>query len=71
MEIIQLNVPGITCDGWVVTIRMAVGRLQGVGKIGGEVKSKTVTVEFEPSTLTVKAVQEALKRLGYESTQLT
>ena len=50
---------------------MAVGRLQGVGKISGEVKSKTLQVEYEPSTLTVKAVQEALRRLGYESTQLT
>ncbi len=54
-----------------MTIRMAVGRLQGVGKISGEVKARTVTVEYEPSTLTVKAVQDALKGLGYESTQMT
>ena len=50
---------------------MAVGRLQGIGKISGEVKSKNLQVEYEPSTLTVEAVQEALRRLGYESTQLT
>ena len=51
-----------------MTIRMAVSRLQGVGKISGEVKARTLTVEYEPSTLTVNAVREALKGLGYEST---
>ena len=52
-----------------MTIRMAVGRLQGFGKISGEVKAKTLRVEYDPSTLTVKAVQEALEAVGYESTQ--
>ncbi len=49
---------------------MAVGRLNGVGKISGEAKSKTLTVEYEPSALMVEAVQEALKQIGYESTTL-
>ncbi len=53
-----------------MTIRMAVGRLNGVGKISGEAKSKTLTVEYEPSALTVEAVQAALKQIGYESTTL-
>ncbi len=53
-----------------MTIRMAVGRLNGVGKISGEAKSKTLTVEYEPSALTVEAVQEALEQIGYESTTL-
>ena len=53
-----------------MTIRLAVGRLNGVGKISGEAKSKTLTVEYEPLALTVEAVQEALKQIGYESTML-
>ena len=51
-----------------MTIRLAVGRLEGIGKISGQAKSKTLTVEYEPSVLTVDAVQEALKGIGYEST---
>ena len=47
---------------------MAVGRLNGVGKISGEAKSNILTVEYEPSEVTVDAVQEALKQIGYEST---
>ena len=53
-----------------MTIRMAVGRLQGVGKISGEVKSRTLTVEYEPSTLAAEAIHEALRRVGYESSVL-
>ena len=49
---------------------MAVGRLQGVGKISGEAKSKTLTVEYDPPTLAAEAIQEALRRVGYESSIL-
>jgi len=34
------------------------------------VTAKTLSVEYEPSALTVEAVQEALKQIGYESTML-
>ncbi len=51
-----------------MTIRLAVGRLNGIGKISGEAKSRTLTVEYEPPEMTVEGVQEALKQIGYEST---
>ena len=54
-----------------MTIRQAVGRLKGIGKISGEAKSKTLKVEYEPAVLTVEAVQDALKQIGYESVPLT
>ena len=54
-----------------MTIRLAVGRLKGIGEISGEAKSKTLKVEYEPSVLTVEAVQEALKQIGYESVPFT
>ena len=53
-----------------MTIRMAVGRLKGVNKVSGEAKSRTVTVEYDASTVTVEAIQEALKRVGYDGTTL-
>lgn len=52
-----------------MTIRLAVGRLEGIGKISGEAKSRTLKVDYEPSELTVEAVQEALEQIGYESTR--
>ncbi len=49
---------------------MAVGRLQGVSKISGEVKSRTLTVEFEPTVVTVEAIQQALNAIAYDSAVL-
>ncbi len=54
-----------------MTIRLAVGRLKGISKISGDAKSRTLKVEYEPSALTIEAVQEALKQVGYESVLLT
>ncbi len=47
---------------------MAVGRLQGISKVNGESKARTLTVEYEPSTVTVEGIQSALIQVGYEST---
>jgi copper chaperone CopZ len=49
---------------------MAVGHLQGLGKVTGEAKSRTLTVEYEPAKVTVEAIQGTLKQLGYDSAQL-
>jgi len=54
-----------------MTIRLAVGRLKGIGKISGDAKSRTLNVEYEPSVLTVEAIQDGLKQIGYESVPLT
>ena len=50
-----------------MTIRLAVGRLEGIGKISGEAKSQTLIVEYDPPEMTVEGIQEALKQIGYES----
>ena len=47
---------------------MAVGRVQGISKISGEAKSRTLTVEYEPSSVTVEGIQSALIQVGYETT---
>ncbi len=47
---------------------MAVGRMHGIGTINGEAKSRTLTVEYEPSSVTVEGIQSALNQVGYEST---
>ena len=49
---------------------MAVGRLQGISKISAEVKSRTLTVEYDPSVTTVNTIQQAMEDIGYDSTVL-
>ncbi len=47
---------------------MAVGRLRGITKISGDAKARTMTVEYETSTVTVEQIQQALETVGYDST---
>ena len=49
---------------------MAVGQVEGIGKVRSDVKSRTLSVEYQPSTVSVKAIQQALEAVGYDSTEL-
>ncbi len=49
---------------------MAVGQLHGIGKVSGEVKPRTIKVEYDPSAVTVEAIQQALGKIGYDCTVL-
>ncbi len=47
---------------------MAVGRLQGIGSLNGDAKARTMTLEYDASTLTVMRIQQAIDSIGYDST---
>ncbi len=49
---------------------MAVGQLGGIGKVSGDIKSRALAVEYEPSAVTVEAIQQAVATAGYDSTVL-
>ncbi len=49
---------------------MAVGQLGGVGRIAGEVKTRTLTVEYDASAVRIEAIQAAMRGAGYDSTIL-
>ena len=46
---------------------MAVGRVKGIGDLKADVKSKTLSIEYDPSDVTVEGVQQALADLGYDA----
>ena len=52
----------------MATIRKAVGQLQGLEKVSGDVKARTVLFEYNPATVTVTEIQQALDTYGYDST---
>ena len=47
---------------------MAVRHLNGVGGVAGDWRSRTVTIEYDPESIGVEAIQEAMMVFGYEST---
>ena len=46
---------------------MAVRRLNGVGEVAGDWRSHTVTIEYDPGSIDVEAIQEAIMLFGYDS----
>ena len=49
---------------------MAVGHLQGTNEIEADVDTQTVRVTYDPSEVTVEAIQQRMVSIGYESTVL-
>ena len=39
---------------------MAVRRLNGVGEVAGDWRSHTVTIEYDPESIDVEAIQQAM-----------
>lgn len=52
-------------------MRMAMRQIKGTGKVDGDVRSQTLVVEYEPSAVSLEAIQQALRGVGYGSTVVT
>lgn len=50
---------------------MAVSLLNGVSKVTGSAKAKTVTVEFDPDVLSLDQVLTEMTDLGYPATTVS
>ena len=49
-------------------VQMAVRRLNGVGEVTGDWRSRTVTIEYDSESIDVEAIQQAMMVFGYDST---
>lgn len=52
----------------MATIRLAVGQIEGVTEVEGDHAKQTITVGYEPATVTAEAIRTALEEIGYAST---
>lgn len=59
-------VEGMTCSGCERTVSKVVGNIEGVTSSKAELSSSTVTVEYDPSKVTVDKIKEAVNRVGYK-----
>jgi copper chaperone len=58
------NVPNITCNHCVMTIKRELGELEGVASVTGDVETKTVTVEWD-SPATWEGIKSLLTEINY------
>jgi copper ion binding protein len=59
-------VEGMTCSGCERTVSKVVGNIEGVSSSKAELSCSTVTVEYDPSKVTIDKIKEALNRVGYK-----
>lgn len=68
-EITDVVVEGMTCSHCESSIKNAVGALNGVEKVGVDLATKKVTVEFDPEIVNGKAILDAIEDQGYNVTK--
>lgn len=65
------QVEGMTCASCSVTVRTAVGKLDGIGTVEVDVAAGTATVAFDPDKTTPSAIARAITGSGYTATAST
>jgi len=61
----KFKADGITCGGCADSVKSALGRLEGVGKVEVDVPGKTITVDHDEEKVPRQIVVEALDRAGF------
>ena len=64
---VTIPVKGMTCFACTITVEGSLEDLDGVREATANVQGKSVTVNFNPSAVTVKEMVEALNETGYRA----
>jgi copper chaperone len=59
-------VEGMTCAGCERTIQKVIGNLDGVKSSKADLKSATVSVEYDPGKVTIDQIKSAVNGVGYK-----
>jgi len=65
VEEATLTAPDISCDHCIAAIRKAVSGLAGVQFLGGNPRTKQVTIRYDPSLVALKDIEKAMEEAGY------
>jgi cation transport ATPase len=63
---ITIAVPGIHCAACVETISANLALEDGVGRVSGDAKDKTITVAFDPALASTEKLRAAISAIGFE-----
>jgi copper chaperone len=60
-----LSVPDVSCQHCVKTINGALGVVEGVAQVNTDIPSKTVSLQYDPSKVSMEKIEEILDEAGY------
>ena len=58
-------VEGMTCSGCERAIQKAISNMQGVKDAKADLNSSTVSVEYDPSRVSIEQIRSAVNKIGY------
>lgn len=65
---VTLSVPGMNCAACPITIKKALGKVEGVTKAEVSLEKRAAVVTFDDSRTTIEALTRATGDAGYTST---
>lgn len=65
MAAAKLNVPDISCERCERTVKSALSAVDGVQGVQVDISSKTVRVQYDPSTVDVEQMKDVLAEEDY------
>ncbi len=65
MERAMLEAPDISCGHCINTIEKRVSKLPGVRFLSGDAESKKVVLEYDPASVSVETIEQAMEEEGY------
>ena len=65
METTTINVPDITCEHCLATIKRALTALPGVQWMSGDAETKTVAFKYDPQRTSLEAIERTLADEDY------
>ncbi|MBB3332727.1 mercuric ion binding protein [Halomonas campaniensis] len=68
VQTVTLAVPGMTCAACPITVKAALGRVEGVSHVVVSYPDREAVATFEDSLTSVEALIEATTNAGYPST---
>jgi copper chaperone len=64
-QTVVLSVPDVSCEHCVKTITGALGGMAGVASVETDIPSKTVRLTYDPSEVSLDAIETTLDEEGY------
>jgi copper chaperone CopZ len=59
-------VEGMTCSGCERTVSKVVSSLEGVANAKADLSTSTLSVEYDPSKVTIDKIKESVNKVGYK-----
>ncbi len=59
-------VEGMTCSGCERTVQKVVGNIEGVKSSRADLASSTLSIEYDPSKVTIDNIRSAVNKVGYK-----